>query len=278
MCIESLMDEIVSCVKGVAGVKAIVLGGSRARGTHSPSSDIDLGIYYDPLKPLDLDELSRVAEHIDDEHRKGLVTPIRGWGPWINGGGWLKVKSQAVDFLYRDLAQVEAIITDCLDGRVDIAYQPGHPFGFPTSIYLGEVAVCQSLWDPHGVLQALKDRVIPYPKPLRTATIEKFAWEINFSIDIARKSVEKADVSYACGCCFRSVMCMLQVLFALNREYWLNEKGAVAIASRFAIQPAQFQERVNRVFSLLQPAASSIQEALHILGDLSLEIDRLRAM
>jgi hypothetical protein len=124
----------------------------------------------------------------------------------------------------------------------------------------------------------LKSRVVPYPDALRLATVEKFSWEINFSIGIARKSVERADVSYACGCCFRSVMCMLQVLFALNRQYWLNEKGALALAGGFAIQPASFQERVNQVFGLLQPAASSIQAALQILGDLSLDIDRLRAM
>ncbi len=45
MKVELLIQKIVDEVKGVKGVSAIVLGGSRARGTNTPSSDIDLGIY-----------------------------------------------------------------------------------------------------------------------------------------------------------------------------------------------------------------------------------------
>ena len=44
MPVDALIRDIVDEVKRVEGVRAIVLGGSRARGTHTPSSDIDLGI------------------------------------------------------------------------------------------------------------------------------------------------------------------------------------------------------------------------------------------
>ena len=47
MSIESLIQDIVDEIKNVSGVKAIVIGGSRARGTNHSASDIDLGIYYD---------------------------------------------------------------------------------------------------------------------------------------------------------------------------------------------------------------------------------------
>ena len=33
------------------GVVAVVLGGSQARGTAAPDSDVDLGLYYDPASP-----------------------------------------------------------------------------------------------------------------------------------------------------------------------------------------------------------------------------------
>lgn len=87
MSIESLIQDIVDEVKHVEGVKAIVLGGSRARGTHTPSSDVDMGIYYHPNSSLHLDQLRKVATKLDDEHRVDVITEIGGWGPWINGGG-----------------------------------------------------------------------------------------------------------------------------------------------------------------------------------------------
>jgi predicted nucleotidyltransferase len=275
MDIKSLIQEIAEQVKNVRGVTAIVLGGSRARGTNHSASDIDLGIYYDSRHPLDLNELARVATSLDDENRTELITPIGGWGPWINGGGWLRIQSVPVDFLYRDLDKVNVVIDSCLDGMVEIFYQPGHPHGFVSSIYLGEIAICQPIWDPEGLIAELKSKVIPYPIPLQKAVVQNFAWEIDFSIGNAQKSIARADVAYAAGSCFRSVMCMLQVLFALNKEYWLNEKGAVAIANNFKIKPLNFQSRVAEIFTLLSATPETINQSVSLLKELSADIGDL---
>lgn len=275
MDVASLLEHVVGQLQSVRGVRAIVLGGSRARGVHTTSSDIDLGIYYYPDNPLDLQELTRVAQELDDERRLEAVTPIGGWGPWINGGGWLTIQSYPVDFIYRDLAKLTQIIDDCLNSKVEIFYQPGHPNGFVTSIYLAEVAICQPLWDPEGIISELKGRVYPYPTALRQALIQKFAWEIDFSLRLAKKSVERADVAYAAGCCFRSVMCMAQVLFALNQAYWLNEKGAVAMANTFALKPARLQARISETFDLLSAQPDAISSAIAVLEALSQDVNAL---
>lgn len=272
---EALIQSIVGEVKNVSGVKAIVLGGSRARGTNTSSSDIDLGIYYNSHHLLNLSELAKVATELDDEKRTDLVTAIGGWGPWINGGGWLRIQSFPVDFLYRDLDKVSGVITSCLAGTVEIFYQPGHPHGFISSIYLGETAICQPLWDPEGFIAELKSRVSPYPIALQKAVIQKFAWEMDFSIGIVEKSIARADVAYAVGCCFRSVMCMLQVLFALNKEYWLNEKGAVTIANNFEIKPTNFQNRVSEIFGSLNATPQSINKSIALLKELSSDMSAL---
>ena len=272
MKIESLVESIIKELKAVDGIRAIVLGGARARGTHTPSSDVDLGIYYQPDQPLDLAQLSRVATSLDDTHRPDVVTPTGEWGPWINGGGWLRIRSYPVDFLYRDLVTVTAVIGDCLQGKVDIFYQPGHPLGFVSSMYLAEVAVCQPLWDPEGALAALKKQVDPYPASLQRALIQKFAWEIDFSLQTARKSIDRADVTYAAGCCFRSVMCMLQAMFVLNKQHWLNEKGALALADAFTWKPEDLRSRVESAFQALDANPSGIAMAIDILQELGKEI------
>ena len=275
MQIEALIQKIVEEIKQVGGVKAIVLGGSRARGTQTSSSDVDLGIYYHPDSPLNLAALSEVATRLDDQHRVEVITDIGGWGPWINGGGWLTIQSRPVDFLYRDLKKVAGSIKDCLHGSVEIFYQPGHPLGFVSSMYLAEVAVCQPLWDPDGIISELKREIHPYPDALQKALIQRFAWEINFSLEIAKKSIKRSDVTYAAGCCFRSVMCMLQVLFAVNKMHWLNEKGAVALAETFARKPESFHSRVNEAFEILDANPSSIHAAITILEELSKDVHSL---
>ncbi len=259
------INHIVCSLQSIKGIIAIALGGSRARGNHTSKSDVDLGIYYNRENPPDVIALNRLASEFDDNHRVNLITAIGGWGKWINGGGWLQVEGVGVDFLYRDLAKVNRVIDDCHAGQITIDYQPGHPHGFVSSIYMGEVAICQPLYDPDGVLEALKAKTKPYPVQLKQATIDTFAWEISFSLLVAKKAIARHDVVYAAGCCFRSVACMNQVLFALNEHYLLNEKGALAVANRFTICPQDYQQRVERAFALLAADAKSITEAIAIL-------------
>lgn len=259
------INHIVDSLQSIKGIISITLGGSRARGNHTNKSDVDLGIYYNPENPPDLIALNHLASELDDNHRLNLITAIGGWGKWINGGGWLKVEGVPVDFLYRDLVKVNSIIDDCHAGQITIDYQPGHPHGFVSSIYMGEVAICQPLYDPDGVLEALKAKTKPYPVQLKQATIDTFAWEISFSLLVAKKAIARDDIVYAAGCCFRSVACMNQVLFALNEDYLLNEKGAVAIANTFAICPPNYQQRVRQAFALLAADATAITQSIAIL-------------
>ena len=272
--LSQFIHHVVDRLQAIEGIVAIALGGSRARGNHTPKSDVDLGLYYQPENPPELLALNHLASELDDSHRPNLITPVGEWGKWINGGGWLKVESIPVDFLYRDVAQVNQVINDCHDGKLTIDYQPGHPHGFVSSIYMGEVALGLSLHDPDDVLAALKAKTTPYPTKLKEATINKFAWEISFSLVVAQKAVARSDVAYAAGCCFRSVACMNQVLFALNEAYLLNEKGAVALANGFTLCPANYQRRIESVFALLGADAESIRGAIAILDEIERELSQ----
>jgi hypothetical protein len=271
--IDEIIADVTQRLQHINGVEAIVLGGSRARNTHTTASDIDIGIYYSSNNPIDLYSLEKVAAEIDDEHRAGIVTSIGEWGPWINGGGWLKVAHTPVDFLYRDLEQVESIISDCCNGLVQIYYQPGHPHGFITHIYMAEIALCKPLWDPNGKIASLKELTSPYPPLLKEAIIKKFHWESHFSILIARKAIKRGDLSYAAGCCFRAVACLMQTLFAINEQYCMNEKGSVTIASSFPLSLDKLQVRINSAFENLSAKPEAISNSIEILNNLILETE-----
>lgn len=274
MLLNSLLP-LVEDLKTVPGIRAIVLGGSRARGSGDASSDTDLGIYYDPKRPLDTAALSQVAATHDHRKEAGLVTSIGGWGPWINGGGWLRVDGSAVDLLYRDTSRVGSVIDNCIAGNIEVAYQPGHPLGFLSSIYTAEVAVCQALWDPTGWVASSKNRLIDYPEALRRELVRRFGFEAGFCLLIAEKPVRRADVTYVAGCVFRAVSCVLIVLFALNREHWLNEKGALHLAGRFPIVPPAFSERVETIWRSVVKDSDSLTSALTMIRGLNGEVKAL---
>jgi hypothetical protein len=103
----------------------------------------------------------------------------------------LTIKGQAVDLIYRELDRVTHVMRNAIDGRFEMVYQPGHPHGFPSYIYLSEVALCQPLWDPHGTLWDLKSSTQPYPTRLKRKIIDKFWWEADFSLNNAEKSVKR---------------------------------------------------------------------------------------
>jgi predicted nucleotidyltransferase len=265
---SQFLDELIKSLKQIEGVVAIVLGGSRARGTHHAGSDFDLGLYYDPEFPPQIGQLLQVAQNFDDRKESNLLTSFGEWGPWINGGGWLTVQSMAVDLLYRDLTRVRSVFQECLNGEISISYQPGHPHGFVSSIYLAEVAQCQVLFDKKGVLSELKAKTSPYPIDLKRGTLSKFLWEADFSLKTAKKGMPYQDISYIVGSFYRAVSCLNQVIFAINEQYWMNEKGSVKFASGLRLCPAQFESRVNEVFSRLSPSREHLNHGYKVLSEL----------
>jgi predicted nucleotidyltransferase len=245
--VELILTQVAERVSKIEGIQAIVLGGSRARGTADERSDIDLGIYYDGQHPFSTAALEAAAKELDDRHADGLVTSFGDWGPAVNGGGWLEIQGNHVDFLYREIGAVREAIEDCVAGRPRSIYQLGHPLGFHIQIYAGEVHVCRSLFDPAGTVARLKSRVGEYPEKLRTAAVTKHLFDAEFEISIAAKPAQRSDVMYVAGCLFRAAGFMTLVLYALNRRFFLNEKGAMIESRGFAIKPARFHDVVASV-------------------------------
>jgi uncharacterized protein YjiS (DUF1127 family) len=93
--------------------------------------------------------------------------------------------------------------------------------------------------------------------------------------DLSDKSVNRSDVTYVAGCLFRSIGCVLQIVFALNRKHWMNEKGALALADRFDLVPSRFKERVERAWQHLEPNPVSLREAIRTVRELTEEVNRL---
>lgn len=268
MAVEEVLDRARDVLGGLPGVVGLVLGGSHARGTADERSDVDLGLYYAPDRRPSMAELTAAFDRLHDRGRPDGVGRYGEWGPWINGGAWLEVAGRRTDVLLRDLDRVRAVVTECAAGRPAIHYQVGHPHGFCTVIYAGEVHHNVPVHDPTGELAELRTLTDPYPPALRRAIVGQFGWEAGFSLDTAGTAADRGDVTYVAGCAYRSVACLDQVLFALNGEYLVNEKGATRAAGGFAVAPAGYRDRVDNALGQLGPDPAGLTRMLAALRGL----------
>ncbi len=272
---NSPLEILTPALAAIPGVAAIALGGSRARGSAAPSSDFDIGLYYRRGAEPDPARVRVALNSLIDDPERAVVTEVGAWGPWIVGGAWLSVGGSKVDLLYRCLEAVEAVIRDCHAGKVRVDYQPGHPHGFSSAIWMGEVAHGAPLHDPEGVLARLEAMTQPYPGALREALIRRFLWEVPFSIENGETAIARGDPTHIAGCSYRALASMAQTLFALNRRYLVNEKGALTEAASFPITIPRLAQRAPFVWREIGNEAFSA--ALDELRAMDGELKRLAA-
>ena len=266
-------DELVDVARrlpAVGGVVGVVLGGSRARGTHTAASDVDLGIYYRP--PLDVTGLGAAAREIAGAD--AVVTDPGAWGAWVDGGAWLRIDDTAVDWIYRNVDRVRVCWQEAQAGRFAFHAQVGHPLGWPDFAYAGEIALGRVLADPSGELVELHEAAGHYPPALRETVVTRTLWEASFTVDIARKALAGQDTVYVAGCLFRAIGLCCHALHSRAEQWLINEKGAVAAAGRLGDAPPGFADRAHAILGDLGRTSERLTRALDHAAGLIAEITR----
>jgi predicted nucleotidyltransferase len=265
------LRSAVAALSALEGVVAVVLGGSYARGTHHADSDLDLGIYYSESAPFAVEEIRRVATQLSDS-TPPVVTDFYEWGPWVNGGAWIHTAAGKVDFLYRQVEQVEQTIQEAWRGVSHHHYHQQPTFGFSSVIYLAETHVCVPLFDPHGTLARLKHGVASYPLKLQQALVADSLWGAEFTFLFARKFAAGGDVYNTVGCLARISGYLTQALYALNETYFITDKGALDALQRFTLCPAGYREKLARVLAHPGETAAQLTAAVDSLAALWQEV------
>lgn len=256
-----LLNQLVEKLKPVAGLRAIALGGSYARGDQRPDSDLDLGLYYTEDQPLATAQVRSLAASLNDTPDP-VVTDLGSWGPWVNGGAWLTIGGQRVDFLYRNLTFVHATIDDCQAGRICSDYWQQPAYGFHSFMYCAETAINQPLYDPEYLVAQLKLRVTSYPPRLKQAILDSFLWSARFTLDNIRKPAARGEIYLTAGGLARAIHCLVQVLYALNERYYLSEKQLARELVSFIHQPPDFLASVNRILGSPGTTSAELMDSL----------------
>jgi len=265
---RELVSLLSTRLAAIPGVAAVVLGGSHARGRAQPGSDIDLGVLYSEADPFAVQRIRALAAAVNDTPDP-VVTGFYEWGPWVNGGAWLTIGGQRVDFIYRNLEHVTRVIGDAEAGRYELDLMQQPPFGFFGPTYLGEIAVCVAQFDPAERLDDLKRRVSVYPELLRQAVVRDHLWMAELTLAaFAPKFATRSDTHGTATCLTRATNHLVLALFALNRTYPVNDKTALAEIAAFECAPRDFGPRLNDLFARLGVSAAELGAAVESVGQL----------
>jgi hypothetical protein len=202
-----LLDALASS----RGAVAVVLGGSRASGAATASSDWDIGVYY--RGDLDVAPLARFGE----------VHPPGAWGRIMNGGAWLSIDGAKVDVLFRDLDRVDEFCARARRGSFDVDALLGYVAGVPTYMLMAERAAARTL---RGDLPPVGD----YPEALAEAAAPRWRFCADFSFAYAKMQAERGNVAGAVGQVVKALYEEAHGRVAGARRWVLNEKHLLAAA------------------------------------------------
>jgi hypothetical protein len=245
---QAVLRQLVEKLSTIPGMRAIVLGGSYASGTHHEKSDMDVGLYYDEARPFSIAQIQSIAGEISAVGMP-TVTRFYEWGAWVNGGAWIHTPAGKVDFLYRNLDQVRQTIAEAWQGISHHDYDQQPAYGFYSVIYLAETQICIPLYDPEGVLIELKRSVEVYPPRLKQKIIADSLWAAEFTLLHARNFAAQGDVYNTVGCMTRAASNINQALFALNEKFFLRDKQVMDVVSRFQNLPPEYLQQINRILA-----------------------------
>jgi predicted nucleotidyltransferase len=267
--VRTVADDLAPRLGSVTGVRAVVLGGSHARGVGEENSDLDLGLFYSDDEPVDLDALQFVIDEVNDD----LTTKpsaLGALGPWVNGGASLHINRRSVDLHYRSIDRYRSTIENAQNGFAEHDYLQQPPYGFQSTIYLGEIDNSVPLHDPSGVVAWLQSEVRPYPTALREAIMRGYHWGAQAALDHALRPAERGDVYTVAGCVTRSIAFLVQVLFAANEVYFVSDRGAIASIDRMAVRPDGWKGRVERCLAFTGMRAdllATVDEASELVAE-----------
>ena len=212
---SSLCAWFADQIADLAGVQAVALGGSRASGTATESSDWDFSLYY--RGQFDVNEVRRLGFD-------GVIFDVGGWGGGVmNGGAWLTIEGRRVDLHYRDLDDVEHWWREAQQGRYQKQLLPFYAAGIPTYTVVAELAI-------NSVLVGDLPRPA-YPDTLAASAASRWREDALLSIGYARAALtHRGDVAVAVANGSRAVIELAHSRAARDKRWVTNEKGLVPAA------------------------------------------------
>ncbi len=256
------------------GPYGIALGGSYAKGSSDALSDVDVYLFTHRVIPA--------AQRTDQVVQAfGAASEPASWGhddPFTQSGTDFFYQSRRVECWLRNTERLASTIAACTRGEISREYVVWAVTGFFNYVALADVHTMRIIEDPGGILERWKKQTSTYPGALRKAILGRFMpeasfWPDNFHYHTA---IERVDVIYTSTIVQQVLQALVQVVFALNREYFPGEKKLAPALEKLPVQPEAFTTRLEGLLTVgSNPGEAQLREQQRELAALVAEMKQL---
>lgn len=236
---SDLIDQLISTGK----VAAIGLGGSRASGESTASSDLD--IYVLVNEPIDPDERRRIAESLVID--KASIEIANPW--WGDEDGF------EIDGLWHDIVYFDAVwFFDTIAGVLN---HHRASEGYTTS-FVYTLAQMQPVYDPDHLIARWQRYTVTYPEPLIDSIIAT-----NYPVSCTIHSCYRNQIARAVHLndplavnhrVAAFLACVCDIAFAVARAWHPGEKRQLRhLARNQSVLPPQLTEHIEAVAYAIAP-------------------------
>lgn len=258
---DQVIDDVVSALSRVKGVRAVALGGSRSIGTANPASDYDMAVFQDKIDDIDVPALEAALEQLAGSKPK--MTDKLALAEFQLGG-------HKVELFFRRFDVIASEIEAARKGHFRRWPHALHAAGYLSTVLISYIAYARPVWDPQGQLARLVAATDPYPETLRNQMLSTFKVEAALSLMHAAKVRLADETPYIAGLYSRAVATWTLILFALNRRYPIIDKGATKIIMTLPQHPENYAARTIKLFRDL--GAGNLQQVRDDAAQLHREI------
>jgi hypothetical protein len=225
---------LVAAVSTIETVRAIGLSSSPISPSQLDAGDLDIFIYCEALPSV----AERRAALACLGLAQDLALEVSAGGHWGHADTllWRGIETWLMYFTLDETRhELEAVLAGKYPGRLDADFYP-----------IGRCAMFEkmtSLYDPHGFIASLKERVRVYPDRLAQIILDYHLAGLEDTEDLER-AVARKDVLFYHFALENALDHFLQALFACNHAYFPSRKRSLEYIRNFARKPPDCGDRL----------------------------------
>lgn len=257
------LQELIQALSAIDRVSAVALGGSRGLGTANENSDYDFVVF-------------RVAgEVIPPAQLADALRPFADAGKISNQAGFVsaQIDGRKLEIFQKDLNLIEREIQLSRQGKFRWYVRQLFPHGDLSTCLITHLIHLEICREHAHCLSRLRQLAWPFPPPLMRSLANTFLTQTTITLMHARKIRRAEDVQYIVALCSAFVFFSNIVLFAINRQYPLLEKGGSTLIREFPLRPENYEYRVTALFKAA--ADGALQAANTEMAGLQQELAKL---